>query len=62
LAIKTYLPILAAVAGFFLLTGLCMAITTVYTYKCPKCGLILTYDRAMPGVKCPNDGWIMDPK
>ena len=30
-----------------------------YTYKCPNCGLVQQYDRPNPGVKCPNDGWIM---
>jgi len=32
-----------------------------YTYKCPKCGVVMTYDR--PGVvKCPKDGSLMSPK
>ena len=34
---------------------------TTYSYVCPKCGLIETY--TMPGIhKCPNDGWMMNPK
>ena len=32
-----------------------------YQYRCPKCDLVLTYER--PGiVKCPNDGSSMIPK
>jgi predicted RNA-binding Zn-ribbon protein involved in translation (DUF1610 family) len=34
-------------------------IAATYTYKCPKCGLIQSYSRPNPGVKCPNDGWSM---
>jgi len=30
-----------------------------YSYKCPSCGLIQTFDRPQPGTKCPRDGWIM---
>jgi hypothetical protein len=42
---------LVASAGFAL---------AAYTYRCPKCGLIQTYNTpAMP--KCPNDGWTMIP-
>ena len=34
------------------------ALAAVYTYKCPKCGLLQQY--SMPGShKCPNDGWVM---
>lgn len=32
--------------------------TTIYTYRCPSCGLIQQYTR--PGIyKCPKDGWFM---
>jgi hypothetical protein len=37
------------------------ALAAAYSYKCPKCGLIQTYAQPKPGVKCPNDGWIMTP-
>jgi len=59
---KTSIPMFAALAGFFLLTGLCMAFGTLYTYKCPKCGLIQQYSTSTPGAKCPNDGWTMTPQ
>jgi phage FluMu protein Com len=36
------------------------AIAAVYTYKCPRCGVIVQYDR--PGVyKCAKDNLIMTP-
>jgi predicted nucleic acid-binding Zn ribbon protein len=53
---KTKLALLA----LLLVTGLALAAT--YTYKCPKCGNIQTFDRPSPGVKCPRDGWIMTPQ
>jgi len=34
------------------------ALAVVYSYKCPKCGLIQQYDH--PGsYKCPQDGWFL---
>ena len=36
------------------------AFAAIYSYKCPKCGLIQQY--SMPGVyKCPNDAWLLQP-
>ena len=35
---------------------------TVYTYKCPKCGAIQSFDRPSPGIKCARDGWVMTPQ
>jgi hypothetical protein len=59
---KAYLSLFAAFTGFFLLTGLGFAYGSIYTYKCPKCGLVQQYDHPSPGIKCPNDGWVMIPK
>lgn len=51
----------------FISTGLVVLITTTilyaktYEYRCPKCGLVLSYQQ--PGiVKCPQDGSSMIPK
>lgn len=30
-----------------------------YSYRCPKCGLEMEYDRQRSGYKCPNDGTTM---
>ena len=49
------LVILALVVGLVALSA-----AIVYTYKCPKCGLIQQYSMPNPGTKCPNDGWIMN--
>jgi len=41
------------------ITGIALA--AVYTYKCPRCGVIQQYDR--PGIyKCVSDGSSMIPK
>lgn len=29
---------------------------TSHEYRCPKCGLVLTFNRNQPSVECPNDG------
>ena len=44
-----------------ILAGLTLtALAAVYTYKCPKCGVMQSYDRS--GIyKCPRDGWTMIP-
>jgi hypothetical protein len=35
-------------------------LAAIFSYKCPKCGLIQQYDR--PGIyKCPKDQWTMTP-
>ena len=48
--------LLLTVTALAVATGTVLA--AVYSYKCPKCGLIQQY--AQPGIyKCPNDGWIM---
>jgi len=52
---QTTLTILAFIA----ITGIALALT--YTYKCPRCGVIVQYDR--PGIyKCPSDGSSLIPK
>ena len=53
--------ILIAALSLLATAGIVLAAAT-YSYKCPKCGLIQTYDRPSPGVKCPKDGWIMSPQ
>lgn len=32
----------------------------IYTYRCPKCGLIQQYDKVVFTPKCPADGWRME--
>jgi predicted RNA-binding Zn-ribbon protein involved in translation (DUF1610 family) len=27
-----------------------------YEYKCLRCGLVLTFNRNQPNIRCPNDG------
>jgi hypothetical protein len=50
---KTSIILFAALA---IVTGTALAV--VYSYKCPKCGLIQQY--SMPGShKCPDDGMVM---
>ncbi len=41
-----------------IITGAAVLAAT-YTYKCPKCHLVQEYSQPSPGVKCPNDGWVM---
>jgi len=51
--------ILLLLAFIFITTGIALA--AVYSYKCPRCGLIQQYDR--PGIyKCPSDGTVLNPK
>jgi hypothetical protein len=52
-------PLFLTLLSLLLLAaGLAYAAET-YSYKCPSCGLIQTFDRPQPGTKCPRDGWIM---
>jgi len=53
---------IVAIAAISLLATAGIALAAVYTYKCPKCGNIQSFDRPSPGVKCPRDGWIMTPQ
>lgn len=46
------------ISAMLLLFTVGTVMAAVYTYKCPKCGLIQQYDRA-GFYKCPKDGWIM---
>jgi len=49
-------PAILLILAFIAITGIALA--AVYTYKCPRCGLIQQYDR--PGIyKCPSDGTYM---
>ena len=41
-------------------SGLVYAAQT-YSYKCPKCGLIQSYDTQQGWLQCPNDGALMLP-
>jgi len=45
-----------------LLLATALALAASYTYRCPKCGNIQTFDRPSPGIKCSRDGWIMVPQ
>ena len=52
-------PAILFFLAFIAITGIVLA--AVYTYKCPRCGVIVQYDR--PGIyKCPSDGTSMIPK
>lgn len=52
-------PLLLTLTALLVLgIGIALAGMT-YSYKCPNCGLIQTFDTPQPGVKCPRDGWIM---
>ena len=52
-------PAILLLLAFTAITGIALA--AVYTYKCPRCGLIQQYDR--PGIyKCPSDGTVLNPK
>jgi len=49
-------PAILLFLAFIAITDIALA--AVYTYKCPRCGLIQQYDR--PGIyKCPSDGTYM---
>jgi len=52
------IPALAALSFVVLsFAGLAIAQQS-YSYKCPKCGVIMTYGQ--PGnYTCPNDGWTL---
>ena len=48
----------AAFALVLLMVGVGAALAAVFSYKCPKCGLIQQYDH--PGIyKCPKDNWFL---
>ena len=32
------------------------SISKTYEYKCLRCGLVLSFNRNQPNIKCPNDG------
>ena len=34
----------------------------IYTYRCPKCGLVQQYDKVVFTPSCPADGWRMERK
>lgn len=46
------------VSVVLLLAAAGIVMAAVYTYKCPKCGLIQQYDR-IGAYKCPKDGFFM---
>lgn len=47
--------------GFLAFATIAILYAKTYQYRCPKCGLILSYQQ--PGIiKCPSDGSNMVPK
>jgi len=44
-----------------LIAAVAVATAATYTYKCPGCGAILTFDRITTGIKCPKDGMVFVP-